>query len=180
MGFFISGCSYPEVVSSQLYNEIDQNPCLTQSEKAYAKRAYQLVVKLQKSSSTPINTDAYFEEVASDIFKSEVYRKWGLGDKTSFSSEEKLYIVQLPQIEEAWKRYKSIDINDLSEPEKKFLKEMHEKYGQGPINLREVMRQEYGELSLHQENIFDVVEAPSGREKLYDIDLVFYYRILPK
>ena len=160
-----------------LLQQIDKNTALIKQEKAFAKRIYKMMVKVKKQDES-----ANLEDIVIDInmFDPDLYSKWGLGDKKGFSLEEKLYLFGLSQMQQAWEIYNSINLNELSEEEKNFLKKLHEEYGPGPINLREETRKKQGGLQPHQETWFDLVSAPSGHKKLNDVDLIFLYRMTPR
>ena len=175
----IAGCSHQELSGREkLFNQIDQNKLLTEREKAFAKRSYELMAKVKEQDKS-VNLE---NMVVIDInmFCPDSYRKWGLGNKSDFTIEEKLYLVALHQMSQTWEIYNTINLSELSDDEKYFLKEMHGKYGHGPINLKEETRKKQGVLEPQQETWFDLVSAPSGHKKLNDIDLIFLYRMTPR
>ena len=47
-----------------------------------------------------------------------------------------VYLAGIEEMSQKWTYYNSIDADDLDEADKAFLKEMHDTYGDGPINLR--------------------------------------------
>lgn len=160
-----------------LLQQIDKNKALTKQEKGFAKRIYEMMVKVKRQDES-VNLEDMVIDI--NMFEPDLYRKWGLGDKKEFSLEEKMYLMGLSQILQVWEIYNSINLKELNEEEKNFLKKLHEEYGPGPINLREETRKKQGELQPHQETWFDLVSSPSGHKKLNDLDLIFLYRMTPR
>ena len=112
-------------------------------------------------------------ELDGRIYYTPVYRKWGLGPEREFSLEEKSYLVGLAETAQMWEKYNRIDVDNLGAADEEFLKQTHEKYGPGPIDLRQERINEMGSLSEEAEKILDIVEVVSGRSEFEDRDLVF-------
>ena len=156
----------------RFYDAINDNELLTDEEKACAKRIFDLIYYHQEKDS----------DIAIDrnIFDSDLYKKWGLGPKREFSIEEQIYIMGLLDMAAMWEEYNSINPDDLDESQKQYLEEMREKYGPGPLNLREEIRKKEGKLSEAQEAVLDLIEALCGHEEFGDVELIFFAARQPK
>lgn len=149
----------------QFYSCVEENVLLDDKEKAYAKRMFDYIY-------AQVNDDQDVE-LDGRIYYTPVYRKWGLGPEREFSLEEKLFLVGLDETAQMWEEYNSIDVDNLGAADKEFLKQTHEKYGPGPIDLRHERIKEMGSLSEEAEKILDIVEVVSARSEFEDRDLVF-------
>ncbi len=145
----------------RFYRAIEESQLLSDQEKAFAVRMCDYIYA-QEHEQEEI-------ELAADAFEGDLYAKWGLGDPREFCLEEKIYLAGLEDMSRMWTDYNSIDADDLDEADKAFLKEMHDKYGDGPIDLR----REKGKLSDEVLKLLDMVEIVSGRTKFQDQDLLF-------
>lgn len=149
----------------KFYSYIDSNHELTDQEKDYAKRMYDYIY--DKAD------DKQDFQLDYEVFNSPLYRKWGLGDQREFSLEEKIYLSDIEKTAKTWDEYESIDINNLDHVDKDFLTQFHDKYGNGPIDLRRHRKTEKGRLSQEEIRILDIVEIVSGRTIFEDNDLIF-------
>lgn len=149
----------------QFYNYIDGNTQLTGLEKDYAKRTFDYIYDQPKDQ-----TDI---ELKDDLFQTDLYRKWGLGERREFSLGEKVYLSTLDIIAQIWDEYENIDLTSLDQSDRDFLTQLHEKYGSGPIDLRKYRKKENGKLSEDENNVLDIVEVVSGRTIFEDNDLIF-------
>ncbi len=117
--------------------------------------------------------------IPDEFFESEYYKKWGLGPKREFSTLEKYWMMQLPMIVQTWEKYQSIDLEKLTREEKRFLDDMRDKHGKGPINFRQETRKEKDKLGQHQVDWFDLIKACTGADELDNKGLVFLHRMTP-
>ncbi len=147
----------------RFYNVIEGNELLSDQEKAFAVRMYDYIYAGKQEEI----------ELAADVFEGELYARWGLGAPREFCIGEKIYLAGLEEMSRMWADYNSIDTDDLDEADKAFLKEMHDNYGDGPINLRRERAREKGELSDEAAKLLDMVEIVSGRTEFEDQDLIF-------
>ena len=140
---------------------IEGNELLSDQEKAFAARMYDYIHSAEHDA----------EEIAlgAEVFNGQLYAKWGLGEPREFCLGEKIYIAGLEKMSQMWTGYNSIDADDLDDTDKAFLKEMHDKYGAGPIDLR----REKGKVSDEVLKLLDMVEIVSGRSEFKDQDLIF-------
>ena len=155
---------------------------LSPEEKAYKRRMFQyarmMFERFREQAEERFAGERF--AIPEEVFESEYYRKWGLGSKREFSSVEKYYIFQLPMVAQTWEMCKSIDLENLTAEESRFLDDTHKKYGKGPINFREEMRKEEGKLEQHQETWFDLIKACTGTDDLDDTGLVVLHRLTPR
>jgi len=149
----------------RFYRAIDNSVLLSDPEKALAVRMYDYIYA-QEHSQEEI-------ELAPDLFEGELYAKWGLGYPREFCHVEKIYLAGLEGMAQMWADYNSVDAEDLDDADKAFLKEMHDKYGDGPINLRREQAREKDKLSDEALKLLDMVEIVSGRTEFEDQDLIF-------
>ncbi len=149
----------------RFYSAIENSFLLSDPEKALAVRMYDYIYA-QEHAQEEI-------ELAADVFQGELYAKWGLGYPREFCHEEKIYLAGLEGMAQMWADYNSIDADDLDDADKAFLKEMHDKYGDGPINLRREQAREKDKLSDEALKLLDMVEIVSGRTEFEDQDLIF-------
>lgn len=156
----------------RFYRAIDNNPLLNDEEKAFARRMYEHIY----ASSDPTE----HVTVASDALYSDVYRKWGLGSGRDFCLEEKIYIAGLEEMANIWETYQAIDTNNFDEADRVFLQEMHERYGNGRINLRREFARERGKTSSEAESVLETVEIVTGNTELSDRDLIFFRELISK
>jgi len=63
----------------------------------------------------------------------------------------------------------------LNEQQVKYLQQMHDQYGSGPINLRKELKKEEGGLSERDNKLLMLIEAICGCEELDDRALVVLY-----
>ncbi len=149
----------------RFYRAIEGNELLSDREKAFAVRMYDYIY-VEEYEQEEI-------ELAADTFEGELYAKWGLGAPREFCIGEKIYLAGLEEMSQMWSDYNSIDADDLDDADKAFLKEMHDKYGDGPINLRRERAKEKGKVSDEALKLLDMVEIVSGRTEFEDQDLIF-------
>ncbi len=149
----------------RFYCAIENSLLLSDQEKGFAVRMYDYIYA-QKHEQEDI-------ELAAEVFEGELYAKWGLGNPREFCPEEKIYLAGIEAMAQMWTDYNSIDADDLDDADKAFLKEMHDKYGVGPINLRRERAREKGKLSDEALKLLDMVEIVSGRTEFEDQDLIF-------
>lgn len=152
----------------QFYSYVDNNGLLTDEEKAYARRVFDHIYS-QVYEEQNVRFDG-------SILNSPLYQKWGLGYGRDFSLEEKVYLLQIEQTDRIWQEYSKVDLNRLEQADTDFVKEMHDKYGAGPVDLRSQKLKEEGTLSEDSQAILDIVETVSGRSMFEDKDLVFLRR----
>jgi len=155
----------PADVNWRFYRAIEGNELLTDQEKAFAVRMYDYIYDRQRDQEPP--------EPADEIFQSDLYAKWGLGPMREFCPAEQIYIAGLQEMARMWDDYNSIDIDNLDQADRAFLRDMHDKYGDGPIDLRKKRQQEKGKLSEEALRLLDMVEVVSGRTEFEDEDLIF-------
>ena len=141
---------------------IEGNELLSDQEKAFAVRMFDYIYADEHAAEEEI-------ELGDDAFNGQLYAKWGLGEPREFCLGEKIYIAGLEKMSQMWASYNSIDADNLDEADKAFLKEMHDKYGAGPIDLR----REKGKVSDEVLKLLDMVEIVSGRSEFEDQDLIF-------
>ena len=155
---------------------------LTAKEEAYRERMRKymssLFERFKDKAQRSLDDPAFV--IPSEIFESDAYRRWGLGEKGDFSLFEKYYIMQLPILAQTWELYVSIDLAKLSPEEQRFLDEAHTKYGNGRVNYRREVTKEKGTLDQHQEDWFNLIKAVTGSDELDDKGLVFLHRMTPK
>jgi hypothetical protein len=163
----LTGCS--QTLTQNSYG-LNQNKLLNGEEEAYAIRMYELLNndKFHRGNN-PKEEDIQFEE---GFFESDIYKKWGLADRTEFTYEDKLYLQWLEDTADGWEHYKDA-LTDLSDYEKEHLKEMHEKYGWGRINLRKELEKEGEELEATGNAMLMLTEAVCGSEELDDRALIW-------
>lgn len=149
----------------RFYRAIEGNELLSDQEKAFAVRMYDYIHAGEHSQDEI--------ELSADVFEGELYARWGLGAPREFCIGEKIYLAGLEEMPRMWVGYNSIDTDNLDEADKAFLKEMHDKYGAGPIDLRREQAREKGELSDAAVKFLDMVEIVSGRTEFEDQDLIF-------
>ncbi len=149
----------------QFYCAIENRALLSDPEKVFAVRMYDYI-HAQEHAGEDI-------ELAADVFEGELYAKWGLGAPREFCLEEKIYLAGLGAMSQMWTDYNGIDTDDLDDADKAFLKEMHDKYGDGPINLRREQAKKKGELSDEVLKLLAMVEIVSDRTGFEDQDLLF-------
>ncbi|RKY08173.1 MAG: hypothetical protein DRP66_05145 [Planctomycetota bacterium] len=149
----------------RFYRAIEGNELLSNPEKSFVVRRYDYIYA---------GVDDQEEiELAADVFEGELYARWGLGSPREFCLGEKIYLAGLEAMSRMWAGYNSIDADNLDDADKAFLKEMHDKYGDGPINLRREQAKEKGEVSDEALKLLDMVEIVSGRTEFEDRDLIF-------
>lgn len=68
-----------------------------------------------------------------------------------------------------YKEYKQINMNNLTATEKKYLKEMHQKYGEGPVNATELTD------GMPEKWVKNFTYL-TGHKKFTDKDLIFIHR----
>jgi hypothetical protein len=120
------------------------------------------------------------EEINPNFYRSEIYKKWGFGERNELTPEEKIYILRIPSMLTALQYYNAINLNMVSENEVTFVKHIHEKYGDGPFDWRYTVKQENeGKITESQEDFFSMVEVVSNHKAFTDQDLVFWYRSMP-
>ena len=127
------GCSQTSRHRATHY--INHNMLLNQEERSYAIRFYDLINSEKFYDEKPAQENVTIDP---NLFGSELYKKWGLGQKADLSYEEKLYIGKLEEIADLWDEYKTV-LSNLTDSEREYLKDVHVKYGPGPINLREII-----------------------------------------
>ncbi len=149
----------------RFYSAMENSVLLNDPEKALAVRMYDYIYA-QEHEEEDI-------ELAADVFEGELYAKWGLGNPREFCVEERIYLAGLEGMAKMWTDYNSIGADDLDDADEAFLKEMHDKYGDGPINLRRERAEEKGKLSNEALKLLDMVEIVSGRTEFEDQDLIF-------
>ncbi len=149
----------------RFYCAIEGCKLLSDQEKSFAVRMYDYIYAGEHEQEEI--------ELAGDAFEGALYAKWGLGNPREFCLEEKIYLAGMEDMSRMWTDYNSIDADDLDEADKAFLKEMHNKYGDGPINLRRERAGKKGELSDEALKLLDMVEIVSGRTEFEDQDLIF-------
>jgi len=144
----------------------ESNPQLSKTEKAYVRRYCRTLFagNSQNMPSTP----------AMGAFDSAAYQKWGLGPRRAFCTEEMIYVASVGDMVASWDRYRQINLDNLTEPEKQYLQKMHQAFGQGPIDLSS--KRGTGALSPTLEKILGEVEILSGSKTLLDIDLIYIKR----
>lgn len=158
---------YEEVTAKwMVYNAIDRNILLADTEKAYAKRVYDAIFEEEVTPGQP--------DVSPDVFGKESYAKWGLGPMREFSDQEKVYIDKIEETAENWQQYSSIDLGRLTSEEKEYLEKMHDKYGAGPVDLSD--KKGTGTFSDRMEELLGMVEVLSGTPVLLDVDIIFIKR----
>lgn len=145
----------------------ETNPQLSKAEKAYVRRYCR---ELFAGSSQNLPTSP-----AMGVFDSAAYQKWGLGPRRAFCTEEMIYVASVEDMVAAWDRYRQINLDNLTEPEKQYLQKMHQAFGQGPIDLSS--KRGTGELSPTLEKVLGEVEVLSGSKTLLDIDLIYIKRV---
>ena len=167
---FICGCSLAP--HEQFTKQINYNKLLTKEEEAYAVRMFDLINSPDFYDEKPAEEDIIQDP---SVFESALYRKWGLGPKRIFSYEEKLYIGKIKEISEGWQKYSDI-LNDLTDSDHQFLKEMHVRYGKEPINLRETIAKKDTQLAESEAKLLMQIEAVCGGENVDDKGLVMLSR----
>lgn len=156
----------------RFYRAIDERALLDDEEKAFAKRMYDHIY----DASDP----AEDVSLGRGALTGEVYEKWGLGEAREFCLEEKIYIAGLADMAATWEAYKAIDTGALDEADKAFLQEMHDKYGNGPINLRKERAREKGKVSPEVQKVLDMVEIVSDRTEFEDQDLILLRSLIAR
>ncbi len=149
----------------RFYSAIENSVLLSDPEKAFAVRMYDYIYAGEHAQEEI--------ELSADVFEGELYAKWGLGNPREFYPEEKIYLAGMAGMAQMWIDYNSIDADDLDDADKAFLKEMHDKYGDGPINLRREQAKEKSKLSDEALKLLDMVEIVAGRTEFEDQDLIF-------
>jgi rubrerythrin len=144
----------------------ENNPQLSKTERAYVRRFCRALFARnpQDLPSSP----------AMGAFDSAAYQKWGLGPRRAFCTEEMMYVAAVEEMVAAWDRYRQINLDNLTEPEKQYLQKMHQAFGQGPINLSS--KRGTGALSATLEKVLGEVEMLSGSKVLLDIDMIYIKR----
>jgi rubrerythrin len=144
----------------------EANPQLSKTEKAYVRRYCR--------SLFAMNSQALPSRPAMGAFDSAAYQKWGLGPQRAFCPEEMIYVASVEDMVASWDRYRQINLDNLTEPEKQYLQKMHQAFGQGPIDLSS--KRGTGALSPALEKVLGEVEMLSGSKTLLDIDLIYIKR----
>ena len=130
----------------------DSNAVLTEEERQYAKRYYDFIMKHPNMTTISPNISGY-------DFKSDLYKKWGLGRKRFFIKPEKQYICGIAGIEEQWRTYnkelKEIDLNNLSEFETAYLKKIHNKYGSKTVDWRKEIKEGKDEFFIENSEFYE-------------------------
>ena len=147
---------------------IEDNGQLTPDEREYAKRFFQV---LCRKGTGPVAGSA-----AAGVYGTAAYRKWGLGEPRAFADAEMVYIASLADMAAAWERYGRIDLGNLTPDEKQYLARMHDKYGEGAIDL--TSRRQGGDFSEAMTELLDLVAVLSGSDLLYDVDIIFLKRTM--
>lgn len=144
----------------------ENNPQLNKTEKAYVQRYCRALFAM--------NSKELQSKPAIGVFNTDAYQKWGLGPQRAFCAEEMIYVASLEEMAASWDRYRQINLDNLTDPEKQYLQKMHQAFGQGPINLSS--KRGTGALSPALEKVLGEVEVLSGSKTLLDIDLVYIQR----
>ena len=172
----LSGCAGPEKVETPtVSDQIESNKNLSKHEQQFAKRYYNCMISSLAGSAAPSGDKQPLLDLRG--LQSNVYKKWGLGLRKEFTPEETLYIYNIDEMARIWDMYSSVDMSKLNAGEKTHLKDMHDKYGPGKVNLREETRKSSGKLQTSQEIYFDMIEAVTGSSEFDDADLIFIYRM---
>ncbi len=155
---------------------------LSSEERAYRQRMMNFTKSLfkrfqSKGQVPPLLADFVMPE---ESLQSDIYRKWGIGEKLEFSPFEKYYIMQLPMLAQTWQMYEAVDLKNLTREEQRFLDDMHAKYGNGKINYRREAAKDEGGLEQHQQDWFDLIKAATGSDTLDDKALIFLHRMTPR
>jgi len=170
----VNGCS---AVQSAAREHIKHNKLLNHDERAYAIAVYDLY---NSDIGQRFLNGIDFNDIHIDpnTFDSPLYQKWGFGDMRDFSHSEIWYIDTLDSIVHAWEEYNAIDLNNLPEYEADYLKDMHAKYGKGPIDLYNKLLEEEEDVDDLWEILIKGAAALSGDHsgKLNDRSLIMYNR----
>ena len=175
---FIANRQMPRTLT---YIHFNKNPLLNDEQKEYAKRYYDFSMKHPGRSIMPLDISEY-------KFDSDLYKKWGLGKRRLFTKPEKQYILKLEGIENLWmtyeKEYKSIDLNNLSKSEAAYLKKIHDKYGDKPVDLIKEIRDDEGDFFKENVELYEhclpFLSEVFGFKKTDDLVIIFLHRLEQK
>ena len=119
---FLTGCSNNS--KKLAFRHFEQNELLNSEEKAYAKRC---LLYMYQNYTLEGNVT-----ITPEMLVSQDYEVWGLGAYRDFNPAEKAYINEIHNYAKMWKIYKTLNMDDLSLPEKEYLEEVHARYGPNP------------------------------------------------
>jgi hypothetical protein len=122
-----------QILRTTTHSHFNKNELLDKEEKGYAKRCYGYLIERPDTSSMPPDISKY-------DFNSDIYRKWGLGKRRVFIKPEKRYILKTEDIDIMWKIYKDVDLNNLNDLEKNFLNKIHNLYGPGSLQQKDLLK----------------------------------------
>lgn len=153
--------------AKEFYKHIKGNILLNKDEKALAIRMYDLyhseIFKLVSGDDPNLDPA---------IFDSYLYRKWGLNRREGLSLAEQRYVSGIEDMDDiittGYKMKRAIDDKTLTKKQKKFLREMHDKYGKGRVSLDKML----GDKDEVLELLSSLFEAMFGHKKLSDQDLL--------
>lgn len=132
----IAGCNSNETNDGLRY--FHNNKSLDEQDKAFATRLYKFVI----SDKAQGLIDAMPEDnIDSELFETDIYKKWGFGRESNFSDHEKRYLAAL-EIVELWEDYKDFDVAKVDPDDSKFIQELHSNYGEGPVDVRKYLLDE--------------------------------------
>jgi hypothetical protein len=170
----MSGCGGP-AQPKPAREYLMSSKSLNDAEKAYALRVFDW-----GASKAAWKEKAQKEQIDPNFYRSAIYKKYGLGERTELTPEEKIYILRIPSLITALQYYNSINLGKVSENEIMFVKHIHEKYGEGPFDWRAtVMQENEGKITESQEDFFSMIEVVSNHKAFTDQDLIFWYRSMP-
>lgn len=177
LGLGFCGCS--QGLGNSVARKIAGNRSLTKSERKYAVRYYRHCVV---EAGYVDELGQRMEEIGFEApytvqlarYPKGMYEKWGLGSG-KVSLEEKAYVDKLRHMVTNWESYqrklKAIDLKNLTSEQEQFLSSLHQKCGEGPINMRNCWSQE-SKLTSEHEVYLRVYKAITGHEELLDMEIL--------
>jgi hypothetical protein len=124
--------AHRQILRAVAHAHFNRNDFLNKEETEYAKRCYGYLMK-HPDDSEPLHFGTY-------NFDSDLYKKWGLGNRRLFIKPEKQYILRIEYIGVLWMYYEGVDLNNLDVLEENFLQKIHDYYGQRPLRPEEFLK----------------------------------------
>lgn len=179
-----TGCSRQNE-RDRLVIRIERKASLSNPEKTFAIRMAdyfsQYSMHIQSKEITDRTFHHFITDQIQEVKQNKIFQKWGFDPDPSLGYLEKYYLINTGSIDHVWTIFNTVDLNQLTESETKYLVFLHEQYGSGLIDLRAVARNQQGGTLTTEQNIwFDLIKVCSDDDSLDDRELIFSYRLSPR
>ena len=190
-GILFSGCGseLSRIPDDSVVLKINANPNLSEEERAYAIRYYKYGIACGSidAISRRMKERGLKEPYSAYIWDSrrEMFDKWGVGDN-GLTLNEMTYSENLVGMVQRWEdyqeEYNSIDMDNLTDIQKKYLDSIHSKCGPEPVDYCNCLKKDFP-WPIHPFNrkflkaVEGVYKALTGKDRFTDRELLAFRNV---